>query len=89
MNILYFAVAIFFANIPFGYWRQYEKDRKNFKGIMFAIHIPVVFIILARFLLHIKFSLYSLFLNIVFFTLGQLVGALSREDLNKHRKKGI
>ncbi len=81
-SYLYFLLLIFLLNLPFGYWRAGEKDRKNFKGIMLAIHIPVIIIIVARILLGLEFSLANILLSLLAFSAGQFLGGFLRK-MNK------
>jgi len=86
MDAITFAIIVFFLAFPFGFWRA--KSRFKSRDWMFAIHIPVVFIILLRVFnkLHygIGFSFLSLFYNVIAFVLAQYIaGLLYKKFLKK------
>ena len=72
MKILFAALAVFVLNIPFGYWRSNVK-RFSLEWV-FAIHIPVPFIIAFRIVSHLGWQLYTFPILISAFFLGQFVG---------------
>lgn len=72
MTYLYFGLIIFILNLPFGYWRA--NTVKFSSQWVFAIHIPVLIIILIRLFSHIGFSVLSLLISFLTFFLGQFSG---------------
>ncbi len=72
MNLLYISLAVFFLNIPFGYWRAHVKKLST--QWFLAVHIPVPFVIALRFLGHLGFQLYTYPALVGAFFLGQLTG---------------
>ncbi len=85
MSYIWFVFGVFVMNLPFGYWRAFEKHRHNFKGIMFAIHIPVVFIIIGRISLGFSFSLVNIAMSVTAFFFGQLIGGIVYKQIIKMR----
>ncbi|MFO7924078.1 MAG: hypothetical protein R6U58_10345 [Bacteroidales bacterium] len=84
-NIYIFALAIFFLNIPFGYWRS--GTRKFSREWYLAIHIPVPLIILLRVYCDLGWSLYSYAILITSFFLGQYTGKITRNIRNINKQK--
>ena len=68
------ALAVLVINIPFGYWRKYERNL-SIKWFL-AIHIPVALSIMLRMLTGIDFQWLYLLLFIAVFFIGQLIGKL-------------
>lgn len=60
-------------NLPFGYWRASLK-KLSFKWFL-AIHLPIPFIVLLRFVFHLGFQLYTYPFLIAAFFFGQFAGA--------------
>jgi len=77
MNLLYAALGTFFLNLPFGYWRG--SVRKFSLQWFLAIHIPVPFVILFRFLFHLGFQLYTYPVMVGSFFLGQWIGSFAHK----------
>jgi len=77
MNLIYAAISIFFLNLPFGYWRGSVK--KLSVQWFLAIHIPVPFVILFRFVFHLGFQLYTYPVMVGCFFGGQWIGGLVRK----------
>jgi hypothetical protein len=70
--LIYESLVVLLLNLPFGYWRIHVK--KFSIQWIFAIHIPVIFIIGLRLFTNIGFSWYSyVFMVMAFFT-GQKLG---------------
>jgi hypothetical protein len=72
MKLLIIALLIFSINIPFGTWR--ESQKKFSLNWFLAIHIPVPFVILFRYLGGITFDWTSFLLFLSMFFTGQLTG---------------
>ena len=72
MRIISVALVVIILNIPFGYWRSNVK--KFSLEWVFAIHIPVPFIITFRIISHLGWQLYTFPILISAFFLGQFVG---------------
>ena len=72
--LILISFAVFFLNIPFGYWRANVK-RFSFQWFL-AIHIPVPLIIAMRILGDIGFIWYTYVFLVAAFFLGQQCGAL-------------
>jgi uncharacterized membrane protein YhaH (DUF805 family) len=86
MDNITFAIIVFFLAFPFGFWRAKSKFKS--KDWMFAIHIPVVFIILLRIFnksyYDIGFSWISLVYNVIAFMSAQfLAGLIYKKWLKK------
>lgn len=64
---------IFVLNLPFGYWREQVK-KFSFQWFV-AIHVPVLFIFLFRYLLHIQHGWLTTPFMVLSFFVGQRVGA--------------
>ena len=80
MKIFISTLVVYFLNIPFGYWRT---NVKNFSAQwFFAVHVPVVFVILIRIFENIGFEFYTYPLFIIAFFLGQYTGS----KVYSHRK---
>jgi hypothetical protein len=62
------------VNLPFGYWRASLK-KLSFKWFL-AIHLPIPFVVILRFVFHLGFQLYTYPLLIAAFFFGQFVGAI-------------
>ena len=73
MNLIIASILIFLLNIPFGYWRANHK--KLTLQWFLAIHIPIPFVVLIRFLFKLGFKLYTYPFIVLSFYLGQLFGA--------------
>jgi len=74
MNLLLITLAVFFLNIPFGYWRANVK-KLSIQWFL-AIHLPVPFIVMLRFYGEIGFELYTYPILIGAFFIGQRLGAI-------------
>ncbi len=74
MNEYLFALFVFVAAFPFGFWRARVKFRS--REWMLAVHIPVLFIIFGRFIFKTPFSWFSLLLNIFAFSLAQFLAGI-------------
>lgn len=61
------------VNLPFGYWRASLK-KLSFKWFL-AIHFPIPFVVILRFVFHLGFQLYTYPFLIAAFFFGQFVGA--------------
>ncbi len=87
MSNIFLAIFTFLVAFPFGFWRAKSKFRS--RDWMLAVHIPVVFIVLARlvnkFYFHIGFSWQSLVMNIVAFMLAQYLAGLIYKYRIKNR----
>lgn len=67
-------VAItFLINLPFGFWRASLK-KLSFLWFL-AIHLPIPFIVLMRFMFHLGFQLYTYPFLVGAFFFGQFIGA--------------
>ncbi len=73
MNLLFVTVFTLLLNIPFGYWRANVRKR-SFQWIL-AIHIPVPFVVIARFFSGLGFEFYTYPIIIASYFLGQFTGA--------------
>lgn len=73
MNLFEIGLVIFLFNIPFGYWRANVK--KFSLQWIFAIHLPVPFVVALRFLSGIGFALISYPVFAASFFLGQFAGS--------------
>jgi len=72
MKILFASLFVLVLNIPFGYWRA---NVKRFSlGWVFAIHIPVPFIIVFRIFTELGWGFYTFPILISAFFLGQFFG---------------
>ncbi len=72
MNLFFVTIIVFLFNIPFGYWRANVK--KFSLQWVFAIHIPVPFIILLRIYSNIGFAFYTYPILVGAFFTGQFTG---------------
>ncbi len=72
MNLILVTIFVFVFNLPFGYWRA-NVSKYTFQWAL-AIHIPVPFIIIARFYFNIGFQFYTYPILVGAFFLGQLSG---------------
>lgn len=63
----------FLLNLPFGFWRASFK-KLSFKWFM-AIHLPIPFIVLMRFVFHLGFQFYTYPFLVGAFFFGQFIGA--------------
>ena len=61
------------VNLPFGYWRASLK-KLSFKWFL-AIHLPIPFVVILRFVFHLGFQLYTYPFLVTAFFFGQFVGA--------------
>jgi hypothetical protein len=66
------ALLVFVINIPFGYWRSNTKSRTI--EWFATIHIPVLIIIIMRFMFSFDYSVISVLVNVFSFILGQSIG---------------
>ena len=74
MKVLYLILSLlttFFLNIPFGYWRFFEK--RFSLGWFLAIHLPVPVVFTMRFMLSIPYYLIPIY--VFFYFLGQFIGS--------------
>ena len=74
IKLLLISLTVLVLNIPFGYWRA---NVKTFSLQWFlAIHIPVIFVVALRLVLHLGFA-WPTYVALVFaFFLGQQLGSL-------------
>jgi len=72
MKIVFVVLAVLVLNIPFGYWRANVK-RFSLEWL-FAIHIPVPFIIAFRIFTELGWEFYTYPILISAFFLGQFIG---------------
>ena len=72
MKIFFAILFVLLLNIPFGYWRSNVK-RFSLEWI-FAIHIPVPFIIAFRIFADLGWNFYTFPILISAFFLGQFIG---------------
>jgi len=82
MNLFLVSILVFVLNIPFGYWRKHV--RKFSWGWIFAVHLPVPFVVLLRFCFHLGFQLYTYPFLVISFFLGQFLGGKIYGYRNKH-----
>ena len=73
MNIVLVAIAVFFINIPFGYWRA-DVIKFSLPWVM-AIHIPVLIVIVLRIFTNLGFEFYTYPVLIAVFFFGQYLGS--------------
>ena len=66
------SLLVFFLNLPFGYWRA--NTRKFGRQWYLAVHLPVPFVILIRYLMHTGWHWSSYVFLVGAFFLGQLAG---------------
>ena len=79
--LLLVSILVIVINIPFGYWRS---NVKAFSLQWFlAIHIPVPFVILLRFVPGIGFSWYTYVFLVTGFFLGQKTGSVLMKIFNR------
>lgn len=71
-NLIIAALLILLFNVPFGYWRANVKKLSS--QWFLAIHVPVPFIILLRFIMDTGWHWTSFVLFVSAFFLGQLLG---------------
>lgn len=83
MKLFLSALAVFIINIPFGYWRGSVK-RFSYQWF-FAVHIPVILVILLRIYGDIGYAFYTYIIFISVFFLGQKFGSMIfvRQSANK------
>jgi hypothetical protein len=75
-QLWHMSAAIFLTwlvNLPFGYWRASLK-KLSFKWFL-AIHLPIPFVVLFRFVFHLGFQLYTYPFLVAAFFFGQFIGA--------------
>jgi hypothetical protein len=84
LKILLIAFAVLVLNIPFGYWRA-NVARFSLEWI-FAIHIPVPFIITFRIFAELGWEFYTFPILIAAFFPGQLVGGKIYSHRNNTEK---
>lgn len=84
MNIYTFALIVFAIAFPFGFWRV----RTTFRSAqwMLAIHIPVLLIVLIKIKIGIPFSFKSFILNILSFTLAQVLAGIFYKYFIRNKK---
>lgn len=81
MRLLLVAVVVYLVNMPFGYWRA---NVKKFSVQWFlSIHVPVPFVVLARFVSDIGFHWTTYPLLVGAFFLGQFSGGKVYKWLKK------
>jgi len=73
MKLINVGLIIILLNIPFGYWRA--NVRKFSMQWIFAVHLPVPFVIALRFLSGIGFAFITYPILVSAFFLGQFAGA--------------
>ena len=74
--LLVSAAAVLLLNLPFGYWRA---GTQRFSRTWFiAVHTPVPFVILIRFLAHLGWHLITFPVLVGAFFAGQVAGGLVR-----------
>jgi hypothetical protein len=61
------------VNLPFGYWRASLK-KLSFTWFL-AIHLPIIFVMIFRFVFHLGFQLYTYPFLIAAFFFGQFIVA--------------
>ncbi len=87
MSNLFLAVFTFIVAFPFGFWRARSKFRS--RDWMLAVHIPVVFIVIARLInkyyFNIGFSWESLLMNLTAFFLAQYSAGLIYKFVKRSR----
>jgi len=83
MNIVIIALLIYSVNIPFGIWRAGQK-KFSIKWFL-AIHIPVPFVILLRYMGGFPFNWTSFLLFLSVFFTGQLTGKYIYVRYRNHR----
>lgn len=72
MKLAILTLLVLVVNIPFGFWRAQVK--KFSIQWFLAIHIPVPFIVFARYYFDIGFAFYTYLLFIGAFFIGQRIG---------------
>jgi len=76
INLLLAALATFFVNLPFGFIRH---GFKKFSFLWFlAIHVPIPFVVLFRYLFGLGFQLYTYPIMVIAFFSGQYAGKMIR-----------
>jgi len=82
-SVLIVALLTFLINVPFGYWRaQVKRFSVNW---FLAIHLPVPFIVVLRFLFGVQLNLTTILTFVIAFFLGQRTGILLYEYLRRKR----
>ncbi len=84
MNLFLISLAVFFLNLPFGYWRANVK--KLSLQWFLAVHVPVPFVIALRFIGHLGFQLYTYPALVGAFFLGQYAGGWLLKKLTTRTK---
>ncbi len=82
-NLIFAAIATFILNLPFGYFRAgYKKFSLKWFA---AIHLPIPFIVLFRYLFELGFELYTYPIMIAAFFTGQLTGKIIRKKMEQKK----
>ncbi len=82
-NLIFAALATFVVNLPFGYFRA---GYKKFSWKWFAaIHIPIPFVVLFRYLFGLGFELYTYPIMIAAFFTGQFIGKIIRKKIEQKK----
>ena len=84
MNLWFVAALILLFNFPFGYWRANVK--KFSLQWALAIHVPVPFVILLRFVSGIGFAFVTYPVLVGAFFTGQFIGAKFHTWREKNEK---
>ncbi|MBU8892339.1 MAG: hypothetical protein KOO66_06140 [Bacteroidales bacterium] len=83
IKLIIISILVLLFNIPFGYWRANVKNY-SFQWFL-AVHIPVPFIIAVRIFLDIGFSWYTYLFLVSAFFMGQKLGSVIHNKLEKHK----
>ena len=85
MTLFIVAVIVFVLNIPFGYWRAYER-KFSFYWWM-AIHTPIPIVVLIRLYTDIGFAFHTYPVLIGAFFIGQWLGAFIYKKRKYEKRK--
>ncbi|NQU32603.1 MAG: hypothetical protein HQ521_05155 [Bacteroidetes bacterium] len=80
-KLLILSIVVLIVNIPFGYWRANVK-KFSLQWIL-AVHIPVLFMITLRILVHVGFAWYTFVFLVIAFFLGQTTGAYIHKKIEQ------
>jgi len=80
-------IIVLIINIPFGFWRTGLK-RLSLKWFL-AIHIPAAFSVTLKFIAGIEKKWWVIILSVVIFLIGQYIGQIIFNFVNKKQIKNV
>ena len=83
LTLFFVAMGVLVLNVPFGFWR--EGVRKFSLPWMFAVHLPIPFVVALRLSSGLGWSLISFPFVIAAYVTGQYLGGALRRALPRQR----